>query len=333
MRCAESGGRRFSDPLLNALEEQVADLQSDGRAGRGAVPGGSGGDPQGACGSVPDGDGGRRLPQVSRPSTDREQPCAGGRARRRTTSCRSTSRTRRTSGAACGGTSRRARATAQATGADVQTALLSSRAELAVDYFELRGLDAEVALLRATGGGLRAGAAADHKPGTTRASHLVSTSRRRRRSSTRRGCRRPIGMSRARSSSTRSRSWSESRPRTSTISAGADRRPRRRRFPIALPSRARGAAAGHRGSRAASGGGERADRRCAGGILPDAVVDRGRRARRARRWRRCLRCPAGSGRSVRHSSQTVFDGGRRRAVKTRPSPTTTGPSPRTGRAR
>ncbi len=41
-------------------------------------------------------------------------------------------------------------ATAQATNADVQTALLSSRAELAVDYFELRGLDAQIALLRTT---------------------------------------------------------------------------------------------------------------------------------------------------------------------------------------
>jgi NodT family efflux transporter outer membrane factor (OMF) lipoprotein len=41
-------------------------------------------------------------------------------------------------------------ATAQATSADVQTALLSSRAELAVDYFELRGLDAQIALLRTT---------------------------------------------------------------------------------------------------------------------------------------------------------------------------------------
>jgi NodT family efflux transporter outer membrane factor (OMF) lipoprotein len=39
---------------------------------------------------------------------------------------------------------------AQATSADVQTALLSSRAELAMDYFELRGLDAQIALLRTT---------------------------------------------------------------------------------------------------------------------------------------------------------------------------------------
>ena len=39
---------------------------------------------------------------------------------------------------------------AQATSADVQTALLSSRAELAVDYFELRGLDGQIALLRTT---------------------------------------------------------------------------------------------------------------------------------------------------------------------------------------
>jgi NodT family efflux transporter outer membrane factor (OMF) lipoprotein len=37
-------------------------------------------------------------------------------------------------------------ATAQATSADVQTALLSSRAELAMDYFELRGLDTQIAL-------------------------------------------------------------------------------------------------------------------------------------------------------------------------------------------
>ena len=41
-------------------------------------------------------------------------------------------------------------ASAQATSADVQTALLSSRAELAVDYFELRGLDAQIALLGTT---------------------------------------------------------------------------------------------------------------------------------------------------------------------------------------
>jgi NodT family efflux transporter outer membrane factor (OMF) lipoprotein len=41
-------------------------------------------------------------------------------------------------------------ATAQATGADVQTALLSSRAELALDYFELRGLDAQIALFGKT---------------------------------------------------------------------------------------------------------------------------------------------------------------------------------------
>ena len=41
-------------------------------------------------------------------------------------------------------------ASAQATSADVQTALLSSQAELAMDYFELRGLDAQIALLQAT---------------------------------------------------------------------------------------------------------------------------------------------------------------------------------------
>jgi NodT family efflux transporter outer membrane factor (OMF) lipoprotein len=39
---------------------------------------------------------------------------------------------------------------AQATAGDVQTAVLSSRAELAVDYFELRGLDAQSALLGKT---------------------------------------------------------------------------------------------------------------------------------------------------------------------------------------
>jgi NodT family efflux transporter outer membrane factor (OMF) lipoprotein len=41
---------------------------------------------------------------------------------------------------------------AQATSADVQTALLSSQAELAVDYFQLRGLDTQIALLQSTMG-------------------------------------------------------------------------------------------------------------------------------------------------------------------------------------
>jgi NodT family efflux transporter outer membrane factor (OMF) lipoprotein len=41
-------------------------------------------------------------------------------------------------------------AAAQATGADVQTALLSTQAELALDYFELRGLDTQIALLART---------------------------------------------------------------------------------------------------------------------------------------------------------------------------------------
>jgi NodT family efflux transporter outer membrane factor (OMF) lipoprotein len=41
-------------------------------------------------------------------------------------------------------------ATAQATSADVQTALLSSQAEVTMDYFQLRGLDVQIALLQST---------------------------------------------------------------------------------------------------------------------------------------------------------------------------------------
>jgi len=138
----------FGDPLLNSLEEQVAvsnvtvaETEARFRAARAAVG-------EARASLFPTVTVGANA-QWSRTSTDRTTvaPAAGSRSVYQlpidvSYEADVWGRVRRTIEAS--------RATAQASGADVQTALLSSRAELAVDYFELRGLDAEVALLRAT---------------------------------------------------------------------------------------------------------------------------------------------------------------------------------------
>ena len=82
-------------------------FQSDGRAGRGAVPGRPRGHPHRACGLVPDGHGRRLCDQVAL-VVDARRRAASPSARSRTISCRSTSGTRPTSGAACGAMSSRA---------------------------------------------------------------------------------------------------------------------------------------------------------------------------------------------------------------------------------
>ena len=141
----------FGDPLLNSLEEQVAvsnvtvaEAEARFRAARAAV-----GEARAGCFRPSPW---ARTPKVSHLDQQRQLSRAAGRIASAYQLPIDVSyeadvwgRVRRTIEAS--------RATAQAAGADVQTALLSSRAELAVDYFELRGLDAEVALLRATAAG------------------------------------------------------------------------------------------------------------------------------------------------------------------------------------
>jgi outer membrane protein TolC len=103
------------------------------------------------------------------------------------------------------------RAIAQATAANLETVTLSMRAELAIDYFQLRSLDAQRELLDSTVAAYDRRCSSRSRV-TIRVSRRAAMWRRPARSSTRRGARPRISVWRARSSSMRSRFWSASRP-------------------------------------------------------------------------------------------------------------------------
>ena len=174
-----------------------------------------------------------------------------------------------TSGAASAATSSRQAPARRPREADLANARLSVQASLAQNYLLLRVQDAQIALLQRHGHRVRALAAADTQTSTPRASSRAATSRRPRRSSSRRRRRCTTRSSRARSSSTRSRCSSASRRPSCRSRVRAQARRRLSRHPARGAVDAARAPPGHRRGRAPRRERQRADRRRAGGVLPE----------------------------------------------------------------
>ena len=201
-----------SGSALERTRRTGCHFQSNGCAGRGAVPGRSRGDPQRACGFVPDGDGWRLCYEVARVVHerfrarrrwhDRGLPVADRLlVRGRSLGPRAAQRR----GERCRRRRPRARTCRRHCSAAVPNwQWITSNCAGSMRRSRCFGRPWPPTSVPCSSPGR----------GMTKASHLVWTSRRRRHSSTPHGFRRPIFRSRARSSSTPSRFLSEKRRRT-----------------------------------------------------------------------------------------------------------------------
>ena len=207
-------------------------------------------------------------------------------------------------------------ANAQASAADLEGVRLAMHAELALDYFVLRGLDAEIELLSKTAAGYQTELELTENRYRQGVVSGVDVAQAKTQLEATRAQATDLGITRAQLEhalavlvgKTAGGILGRGRP-------GPDRR--RPRSPSGCRPSSSSGGPDIAAAETAGGRGQRPDRRGRGGILPDPESVRDRPDTRARRSPACSRCRTGSGRWERRWPRPIFDGGKRRAAKSR----------------